>query len=337
MAVARTRCRRALRRTWSTVSRGRAVLLVGALLGTGCGTFMDKGALAPKGPAASDYEKIFWYSTWTAVAVFVVVMGLLLFAMFRPRGEEPSRLDGNRFVFLGGLVIPAVILMGMLGLTVTGLNFTPQHGELEITVIGHQFWWEVYYPEGDFETANEIHIPVGTPVELKLASDDVIHSFWVPELAGKQDLVPGRENRLIIEAEEPGTYRGQCAEYCGLQHANMLIRVIAHPHEEFEAWKEEQTRPAAVRDPRAEDIFQRNCAGCHTIRGTPATGEFGPDLTHLASRETLGSVMIPNERGHLAGWIVNSQTIKPGNEMPPITTLEPEELRLLLDYLEALK
>lgn len=328
MAVARTRGRRRLRLKF---------LLGGALLTTGCGTFMDQGALAPKGQVASDLEKIFWYSTWTAVGVFVVVMGLLLFAIFRPRGEEPSRLHGDRFVVIGGLVVPAVILMGMLGLTVTGLKVIPQEGELHVTITAHQFWWEVYYPEGDFETASEVHIPVGTKVELKLLSDDVIHSFWVPELAGKADLVPGRENRLVIEAEEPGTYRGQCAEYCGLQHANMLLRVIAQPHEEFEAWKEEQTRPAAVRDPRGAEIFQRNCAGCHTIRGTPATGEFGPDLTHLASRESLGSVMIPNERGHLAGWIVNSQTTKPGNEMPPITTLEPEELRRLLDYLEALK
>ncbi len=297
---------------------------------------MEQGAFRPKSPHASDLLKIISYSTWTALAVFVVVMGLLFFAIFRRRGEEPSRLDGNRFVVIATL-ISTVILIGMLGLTITGLAATPQEGELHITITAHQFWWEVYYPEGDFETANEVHIPVHTPVELKLLSDDVIHSFWVPELAGKTDTVPGRENRLIIQADEPGTYRGQCAEYCGLQHANMLIRVIAQPHEEFEAWKAEQSRPAAVRDPRAERIFLSNCAGCHTIRGTPATGEFGPDLTHLASRETLASALIPNERGHLAGWIVNSQTIKPGNEMPPITTLEPEELRALLDYLEALQ
>lgn len=298
---------------------------------------MEQGAFAPKSPHASDLLKIISYSTWTALAVFVAVMGLLFYAMFRPRGDEPSRLDGNRFVVVGGLVVPTVILMGMLGLTITGLAATPQEGELHITITAHQFWWEVYYPEGDFETASEVRIPVGTKVELKLLSDDVLHSFWVPELGGKQDTVPGRENRLIIEANEPGIYRGQCAEYCGLQHANMLIRVIAQPHEEFEAWKHEQTRPAVVRDARGEELFQANCAGCHTIRGTPASGEFGPDLTHIASRQTLGSAMMPNERGHLSGWIVNSQTMKPGNEMPPITTLEPEELHALLDYMEALE
>ncbi len=318
---------------------GRAGLLVAALITAGCGTYLEQGAFAPKGPTAARLLQIFWITTWTATGVFVVVTGLLLFAMFRPRDEDkPSRLPATKFVVIGGLVVPAFILMSMLGLTVAGLAAIPQKGELQITVTGHQFWWEVYYPEGDFETANEIHIPVGRKVELKLLSEDVIHSFWVPELAGKTDTVPGRENRLVIEAEEPGIFRGQCAEYCGLQHANMLIRVIAQPPEEFDAWAAGQARPAVVRDARGEEIFQQHaCAGCHTIRGTAATGEFAPDLTHLASRETLASVMIPNDRGHLAGWIVNSQTIKPGNEMPPISTLEPDELQALLEYLESLK
>ncbi|MDP9021439.1 MAG: cytochrome c oxidase subunit II [Actinomycetota bacterium] len=324
-------------RRWSARS---AAVAAGLLVVFAGGCTWQAGALQPKGPAAERLYEVFLISFWTGLAVYVIVGGLVLIAMFRRRraDEDAARFPTNRFVFIGGLLVPAVILMGMMGATFLYLAQEPQSGELPVTVIGHQYWWEVHYPEHDVITANEIQIPTGTDVEFRFESVDVIHSFWVPELHGKSDLVPGRTTRLVVRADEPGRYRGQCAEYCGLQHANMAFEVVAVSPEDFRTWAEAQARPAVVDDPRGEELFERHaCAACHAIRGTDADGQIGPDLTHLASRAMLGAGTVPNDRGHLSGWVVNSQTIKPGNEMPPITTLEPDELHALLDYLESLQ
>lgn len=309
-----------------------------AALAAACGS-LQQGALAPKGPGAQRQADLFYVSLWTSAAIVALTLGLLGYAMFRRRrDDDEQRFRATRFVVSFGLVLPLVVLLSMMVVTFVSLAGEPQRGTLEVQIVGHQFWWEVFYPEQDFTTANEVHIPVDTPVELVVESDDVLHSFWVPELQGKVDLVPGRTNRLVLEASEPGTYRGFCAEYCGLQHANMLFLVIAEPEEDFEAWAAAQAGPAAVQDTRGEELFEEHaCAGCHTIRGTSADGDFAPDLTHFASRQTLGAGILPNQRGQLAGWVVNSQTIKPGNEMPPITTLEPDELEALIDYLEKLE
>ncbi|HEV2706187.1 MAG TPA: c-type cytochrome, partial [Pyrinomonadaceae bacterium] len=207
------------------------------------------------------------------------------------------------------------------------------------------WWWEVEYdnrnPSLNVTTANEIHIPVGRPVFFRLTSNDVIHSFWVPNLHGKTDLIPGRETTTWLRADRAGTFRGQCAEFCGHQHAHMALTVVAEAPEQFQAWYDAQLKPA--REPatpaeaRGREVFLTSpCVMCHKIQGTDAGGNAGPDLTHLASRPTLAAGTLENTRGHLAGWVVDSQKIKPGNRMPP-NNIEPDDLQALLDYLQSLK
>jgi cytochrome c oxidase subunit 2 len=202
---------------------------------------------------------------------------------------------------------------------------------LRIHITAEQWWWRVRYP--GFETANEIRIPAGQPVELVLSSADVIHSFWVPTLAGKVDMVPGRENRLRVRAERAGEYRGQCAEYCGGPHGLMAFFVVALESSDFEAWTSHQQRPATA----SNVLFTSLCAACHTVRGTSAAGTRGPDLTHLASRRTIAAGLLPRNEGTLAAWIASSQHLKPGNLMPSFGMLAGDELRSLAAYLESLR
>ena len=216
---------------------------------------------------------------------------------------------------------------------------------LPIRVIGHQWWWEVVYPDtipqDQIETANEIHIPVGEPVVIAFESQDVIHSFWVPNLNGKRDLIPGYKTSLWLQADRAGVYRGQCAEFCGHEHAKMALVVVAQPPAEFEAWRAKQRQsqlpPTDSVAKRGEQVFlARDCVMCHAIAGTPAGGRTGPDLTHVASRATLAAGTLPNTRGNLGGWIVDPQRIKPGVLMPP-NQIAPQDLQALLTYLETLK
>ena len=216
---------------------------------------------------------------------------------------------------------------------------------LAIEITGHQWWWEVRYlsdqPQLMATTANELHIPVGRPVALTLKSADVIHSFWVPSLHGKMDLVPGRVNTLWIQAERPGIYRGQCAEYCGMQHAHMGLVTVAESPDGFVRWLTAQRAtaapPSTPEQSRGRDVFERGpCAMCHTIRGTSAAAVLGPDLTHVASRGTIAAGRAPNTRGYLAGWLADPQQLKPGNRMPA-TGLSPEDLQALVAYLETLR
>jgi cytochrome c oxidase subunit II len=214
-------------------------------------------------------------------------------------------------------------------------------GEVVIEVIGHQWWWEVRYPHEGIVTANEIHIPAGQPVTLRLTSDDVIHSFWVPELHGKLDLNPQQTNTLILQADQPGAYRGQCAEFCGIQHAKMALLVVAQEPAAYAEWVSAQQLvpppPNTELTEFGQQVFLGSaCVYCHTVRGTNATGVLGPDLTHLASRRTLAAATVPNTRGYLAGWIVDPHGLKPGNKMPP-TDMSAEELQALLAYLESLR
>lgn len=252
-----------------------------------------------------------------------------------------------RWVVWAGVVFPAVVLVTLFVFTLRTLAAleTGAGSALSIEVTGHQFWWEVRYPaqggRPGFETANEIHIPVGRRVEVVLTASDVIHSFWVPRLHGKLDLIPGRTNRFWIQADEPGTYRGQCAEYCGVQHANMAFIVIAEPESDFEAWVRSGAQaavpPADSLAAEGQRVFVESaCAACHAIRGTPAASDFGPDLTHVARRRTLAALTLPNTRGHLGGWISNPQDLKPGSHMPAVP-LEREQFHALLHYLGALR
>jgi cytochrome c oxidase subunit 2 len=201
------------------------------------------------------------------------------------------------------------------------------------------WWWEVRYPAPGIVAANELHIPAGQPVRLEMTSADVIHSFWVPRLHGKRDLIPGISTTFWIEASEPGVYRGVCAEYCGTQHANMAFDVVAHAPEEFAAWLAAPARrgPHSAAEQPGLAVFRRaGCGQCHAIRGTPAVGTAGPDLTDFGSRRTIAAGMLPNTRGHLAGWIANPQAIKPGSKMPR-TYLDGDELWTLVLYLESLQ
>lgn len=256
---------------------------------------------------------------------------------------------GLRWIVAGGVAFPVLTMVPLFVLTMRTLAAVDARGAepaLTIDVIGRQFWWEVHYRDEAgrrvLATANEIHVPVGRIVLVRLFGADVIHSFWVPRLAGKLDMIPGRINRLRIRADEPGIYRGQCAEYCGLQHAKMAFLVIAEPEDEFRAWARHQALPAAepadTLAARGRRVFvQSACRVCHAIRGAAAGPSApGPDLTHLAGRRTLAAVSMPNTRGHLGGWISDPQAVKPGNLMPAVR-LAREDFNALLHYLQGLR
>jgi cytochrome c oxidase subunit II len=303
-------------------------------------------ALVPAGPQAARIGHLWWLMFWVCSAVFLLVMAALAVGLVRE--EQPGR-QGTTRVVAGAAVVTALILFVFLfASTGTGraIASLSRHDAMTVVVTGHQWWWEVQYidpvPGQRVTTANEIHVPVGRPVRIRTVSHDVIHSFWVPSLHGKRDLIPGHDSEdFWLQADRPGIYRGQCAEYCGHQHAHMAFLVIADPPERFAAWLDAQRQPAATpatpQALRGQDLFVHlQCALCHSVEGTDAGGRVGPDLTHLASRQTLAAGTLPNNRGNLAGWIVDPQTIKPGNPMPP-TSLGSQDLESILAYLESLK
>jgi cytochrome c oxidase subunit II len=292
-----------------------------------------------------------WVLLAIACAVVVVIAVLVPVAVYRRRPGAETRIvrtgGGVRWIVVGGVVVPALILLGVLfysTATFAAVAKPPNRQAVTIQVVGHRWWWEVRYagllPSQHFTTANELHIPVGQPVRLELATADVIHSFWVPELAGKTDLIPGQRNVAWVEADRPGRYWGHCGEYCGLQHANMMLTVVAEPPADFARWAEGQRQPAvtpaAVPAQAGQAVFTRSaCSLCHMVRGSGAGGVLGPDLTHLASRGTIAAGLLPNRRGHLAGWIANPQGLKPGVLMPAVP-LSSTDLNALLAYLESL-
>jgi cytochrome c oxidase subunit II len=245
-----------------------------------------------------------------------------------------------------GVVIPIVcliVLFFIADIGVVNATSAPKPGQtrMNISVVGHQWFWEVRYPGTNAVTANEIHIPVKTPVNVRLTSVDVVHSFWVPELNKKVDMLPGHPNSLLLYADRVGVYRGQCAEFCGLQHAHMAMAVYADPPAKFKAWLANMSkplaRPAAPQAKAGEQVFLNNqCASCHTIRGTAANGRIGPDLTHVQTRRTLGALTIPNTTAYLASWILNPQHFKPGNKMPGLN-LTTQQIQQLVAFLQGLK
>lgn len=310
--------------------------------------FMDlPSSLQPRGPAAAQIEGLWWLMFWLGTIIYLIVMGYLLWALIRKRRQDENILSPRgeqNIVFFGGAIIPAIVLLTVFGFTLGvmwDISDTEGEEEMRIEVTGHQWWWEVYYPAERVETANEIHIPVGQPVRIFLTSDDVIHSFWVPQLHGKLDLNPGQITSFVIQADEPGVYWGECAEFCGVQHAQMRFVVVAESPEQTLAWLEEQSEPAQV---PADELAQlgmqvfldSNCVECHRIGGTNATGDLGPDLTHLASRRTLAAGTVDNTIGNLSGWISDPHSIKPGVLMPP-SDLSGEELQALLAFLATLE
>jgi cytochrome c oxidase subunit 2 len=308
--------------------------------------------LKPRSEAAERVEDLWWLTFVTSVIVVLFVTAFIVRAVQRGRegaGQDDDGIDkrpvpwGGRFIVIAGLVVSGAILAGTFVVSLRALDAmagSPGDPKLTIEVIGRNWWWEVRYPNGAV-TANEIHIPVGQAVEIKLSTADVIHSFWVPQLNVKQDQVPGMDNRLWLRADRPGRYRGQCTEYCGLQHARMVFYVEAQPAPEFEQWLTREAAPA--REPvlggaaAGRDILLRSsCAGCHSVRGTSAVGTLGPDLTHLASRQTIGAGLLPLNRETLTDFVMNPQRAKPGVSMPP-TEIDPDELAALVDYLMGLE
>ena len=261
----------------------------------------------------------------------------------RPDEEADRRVQG-RLIWLGGIILPAVILLVLLvaaNLTSRSVAHVAEDEDLVIEVIGHMFWWEAHYPEHDVTTANEIHVPTDQRVRLELHTEDVIHSFWIPRVHGKIDMIPGQENILTFTVEEPGRYRGQCAEYCGIAHAQMVKFLVAQEPGDFDDWIAAQAEPAA--EPETETgragqqaFFEYGCAECHTVDGHGAVGGVGPDLTHLGTRDTLASGIVPNDREHLAELILEPWSVKAGNPMPP-TQVPDDDLDALLDYLEGLE
>ena len=313
---------------------------------------------APAGTPAHSIFDLSMMVLAVTLGIFLVVAGLLFYALIRYRhrpgdsNREPAQVYGSNQIELAWTVIPILIVM-MLFLTTTrvilGTQAVPKPKDaLNVTVIGHQFWWEYRYPQLGVVTANELHVPVSdpahpTPTYLEMSSADVVHSFWVPRLAGKTDLIPNRVNTMWIDPAQSGLYLGQCAQYCGMQHAKMLIRVYAQSPADFAAWVNQQKKPARQNfagDPAAaegEAVFMHNaCINCHTIGGTVSTGRFGPDLTHVASRDTIASGAVPNTPQNLRKWIDDPDSLKHGSLMPSMH-LNAHDLNAVTAYLTQLR
>lgn len=302
--------------------------------------------LDPAGPYAWSISILAWGLLLVAAAVLAVVLATLWLALFRPHRLR-NRFGGKRLVWIGGIIFPVAVLTALLiiGLSmVRNLSAPPPDDAMRVRVTGEMWWWRVDYLDPSGRTAmldaNEIHIPVGEPVVLELTSNDVIHSLWIPRLSGKVDMIPGRINRMTVQADLPGVYGGQCAEFCGGPHALMGFAVVAHRPADFERWQAMRRQPAAASPDtaRGADLFaSAGCAACHRIAGTSANGLAGPDLTHVGSRRTLGAGILPNNRGTMMGWVGDAQAIKPGNRMPPYRVLSARELADIAAYLEAQK
>jgi len=329
----------------STAAAGGVALLV-----AGCGS-NGQSTLNPHSKPADQITTLWWAMMVAAWIVLGGTVVLLVISWIRRRREGLPILGqserGSTGMVIGfGVVVPVACLMVLFGFAnfeVGKITGAPARGSttMRLQVVGHQWFWQFRYGGSHAVIANEVHIPVNTRIDAAVTTDDVIHSFWVPELNRKIDAVPGRVNRILLYADKPGVYRGQCAEFCGLQHANMSLRVYAEPLDRFRSWLAAQEKPAAPpTDPAAvagERTFLANaCASCHTIRGTSAQGRIGPDLTHLASRQTLAGLTIPNDPAHLLAWISDPQHIKPGVKMPGLG-LSAKDFRDIAKYLEGLR
>jgi cytochrome c oxidase subunit 2 len=337
-------------------------------------TGYDQHALHPAGPQAAAIGALWWFYLALLTAVAVLVIGSVLLAIWRRRtrqvtpelpalalGALPERKTHHPLrelaaepekkrlrAVVGSTAATVIALFVLLAESISASNALESleaRDALEIQVTGKQWWWQVRYLDTDpsraFVTANEIHLPVGRSVRFTLSSADVIHSFWVPNLHGKRDLIPGRDSSLVLRADRPGRYRSQCAEFCGHAHAQMALWVVVEPKAQFEAWAARQRaaapQPATELARAGQDVFMRNpCVMCHAIAGTSAQSNVGPDLTHVATRLSLAAGTYPNRRGQLAGWLLEAQGMKPGNHMPNISLPAPE-LHALIAYLETLR
>jgi cytochrome c oxidase subunit 2 len=303
-----------------------------------------QSALDPAADAAGHLRLLILSFTLICGLVWLLVMVMLGWALLRRRPAATDAATQRRLTIAVSACVAATVVI-VAGLTTLSFLATRTlgsgEGELEVVAVGQQWWWQFLYPEAGFQTANELHIPVGQTVRIRLESPDVIHSFWVPSLSGKVDMIPGRTNALTLRAERPGIYRGQCAEFCGLQHSHMAFTVVAEDPAAYARWVADQARPARPPEtPEAEAgravFLAKPCAACHTVRGTEAVGTTGPDLTHVGSRQTIAAGLLETTRGTLAAWTADPQTLKPGTTMP-LVPLTSDELRQVSAYLESLK
>lgn len=302
-------------------------------------------------PAESEYKLALFVFAITA-AIFIVVAGLLIYTLVRFRRKpgddarsEPPQVYGSNQIELAWTVIPVLIVFVLVGVTARVIasveDAKAPASAVHATIIGHQWWWEIRYPDLGVITANELHAPVSgsadqRPTFLRLESRDVVHSFWTPQLGGKINLIPNRVNSMWLDPREPGVYLGNCAEFCGVQHANMLLRVIVHPTDEFDRWVAAQRKPAEINPQAAlgRAMFMA-CSGCHAVQGTAAKGVAGPDLTHLMSRQTLGAGVLTNTGENLKSWVNDPQAVKPGCLMPRMK-LNSRQMNALMLYLQSL-
>jgi len=340
-------------RAWTRLPAAATVIVAG------CNS--SQSALAPAGVDAERINLLFQVMTVSGALVFVAVMAFIALALFG-NARQRARLANEKLIHVAGVAFPAVVLTALLlyGFVVLragttgageGNSFISRNSAPSVAVNGELWWWRVQYTNSDsnsssvgttFDSANELHIPVNEPVRLLLTSDNVIHSFWVPSLAGKLDMIPGRRNILTLTATKPGVFRGQCAEYCGGAHAMMSFFVVAHEPSEYAAWRAHEASPAIAPSTnsaqRGAQLFLDNgCGACHAVRGTSATGTIGPDLTHMASRRSLAAATLPNDSASLASWIVRSTHIKPESRMPPYTFFTDTDLADLVSYLMRLR
>jgi cytochrome c oxidase subunit II len=305
--------------------------------------------LNPGSDPSNLINRIWWIMFWMSVAIEALVGGIVCYSMIRFRRKagdpDPKQISGNTRIEIAWTIAPAMILVVLLVLTLTTMiNVSEPSGtKMAVTVTGHQWWWEFDYQGMNIVTGNELHIPVGKPVHLDLRSADVIHSFWVPSLQGKRDVIPGHDNTLWLSADKPGTFRGECTEFCGPEHANMNFIVVAQPQAEFDAWVAGQQRPAATGQTGlaaegAQTILTQACAGCHMIGGVPGynVGKVGPNLTHVGSRAYIAAGTLENTPENLARWIRNPQDVKPETKMPTLG-LDDDTINKIVAYLESLK
>jgi cytochrome c oxidase subunit 2 len=335
--------------------------MLGLIFLEGCAD-KSRSVLDPAGLQAQRIHREWWFFAWTCLAVYIWVLVVLLLAIARRRRAkegaarelEPARERRMLHAVVAAVGLTVFILFAFLLIDLfTGRALAAMPSDpLKIKVVGHQWWWEIEYrhfpgepdggaPHGIFRTANEIHLPAGEPVLFELESRDVIHSFWVPSLHGKKDLIPGQHASMWLQADVPGTYMGQCAEYCGDQHSNMLLWVVAQPREEFQEWVRRQRQaagnPAAERLARGRSVFLgQSCVICHTVEGTPARGGVAPNLTHVASRQRIAAGALDFSHENLSKWIRDPQSVKPGTRMPQ-HGIPAGDLDALVDWLETLK
>lgn len=322
-------------------------LIASLLVLAGCEGLQS--AFAPAGVNAREVVWLWWGMLAGGTLVFLLVLGLLLYSLFSQHSRR-RHISARQFIIFGGIVLPLVTLSVLLAASLgagSSLFASDDNTEtLTIRVTGHQWWWEVQYLDKEgkplFTTANEIYIPVGKQVEFVLTSADVIHSFWVPSLAGKLDLLPGHNNRLLVEADEAGIYRGQCAEFCGRAHALMAFYVVVTSAEKFTDWLERQQSPAKqpvtdLQQQGARRFKESGCMLCHSVRGQGAHGETAPDLTHVGSRLSIGAGLIKNNQDNLRRWIAHNDQLKPGNKMPEYDHLNSQTLKAISTYLKGLE